>query len=81
MQTYKITIVTLTNENPTILMAPPNGVPVLLVKFIVPFISTLALLIFMHPPMLESNWFSPRKVNGERIVVIAPFVPNRNNGD
>ena len=62
-------------------MAPPKGAPVLRVKFIVPFISTLALLIFMHPPMFESNWLTPRKVNGERIVVITPLDPNRNKLD
>lgn len=62
-------------------MAPPKGVRTLFVKFIVPLISTLALLILMHPPMFESNWLTPRKVSGERIVVITPLAPNRNKLD
>ena len=68
----------LTKENPTVLKAPPNGVPLLLVKFIVAFISTLVLIILIHPPMFESNWLTPRKVNGRRRVVMTPLVPNRN---
>ena len=59
-------------------MAPPKGVSVLFVKFIVPFMLTLALLIFMHPPTFESKWLAPRKVNGKRTVVITLLVPNRN---
>ena len=68
----------LTKENPTVLKAPPKGVPLLFVKFIVAFRSTLVLITLIHPPMFESNWLTPRKVNGRRRVVIIPLVPNRN---
>ena len=72
---------TLTNVNPTTLMAPPKNVPVLFMKSTVPFILTLALLILMHPPTFESNRVSPKNVNGQRIAVITPFLLNRNKFD
>ena len=62
-------------------MAPSKGAPTLCVKFIVPLISTSALLTLMHPPMFESNWLTPRKVNGERVAIITPLDRNRNKVD
>ena len=77
----KVLMYILTKTSPTILIAPPRRAPLLFVKFIVPFILTLALLIFMHPPTFESNWLIPKKVNGKRTVVITLLMPNRKKLD
>ena len=71
----------LTKVNPTILTPPPKYVLLLLMKFTVPFTSTLALLTLMHPPLFESKRVSPKNVNGQRIAVITPFLLNRNKFD